>query len=688
MSTIIENISLTIQNNTPTICLNMIVKNESKVILRLLQSVLPLIDGYCICDTGSTDNTIELIEQFFKENNKPGKIIREPFQDFGYNRSFAAKACANIPGMDYLLLLDADMVLTGEALKPQNIESFKTSLKHDCYHVCQGSPGYYYKNVRLMKNYNGYSYWGVTHEYVNTPDGTSYEAISNDTLFINDIGDGGAKLDKFERDIRLLTKGLEENPNNDRYTFYLANSYRDAGQIENAIKTFRKRIEIGGWIEEIWHSYYSIGNCYKAMGQMENAINAWVDAFQAHPKRIESLYEIVKYYRERGKNQAAYIYLISADESNKLYGPSNDFLFLQKDVYDYKLDYELTIVGYYVNYRGISLTRASMNVLSYPHLPNDIATSVLSNYKFYAEKLVNHQTPFNHPFLQSATDSLGLAADGIFVKSTPSITRRGNHLIVNVRYVNYRIDDKGNYVNQEKITTKNAISVLDISGPIWKVIQEFELKYDTSNDGHYVGLEDIRLFTDSNNILYNANRGLPDGTMTVEHGKISLDGEDVQYSINPRFSTHQSLEKNWVLVPGYNIPKFIYHWNPEITVADLVVGNLSIAKKTPAPFFFRYLRGSTNAVVIKDEYWFICHAVSYEDRRYYYHIVVVLDTKFNLKRWTPFFTFEGEKVEYTLGFVYLEESDHLLIGYSVYDCSCKYIQVNREYFENQMIANV
>jgi hypothetical protein len=243
-------------------------------------------------------------------------------------------------------------------------------------------------------------------------------------------------------------------------------------------------------------------------------------------------------------------------------------------------------------------------------------------------------------------------------------------------------------VNQEKITTKNAISVLDISGPIWKVIQEFELKYDTSNDGHYVGLEDIRLFTDSNNILYNANRGLPDGTMTVEHGKISLDGEDVQYSINPRFSTHQSLEKNWVLVPGYNIPKFIYHWNPEITVADLVVGNLSIAKKTPAPFFFRYLRGSTNAVVIKDEYWFICHAVSYEDRRYYYHIVVVLDTKFNLKRWTPFFTFEGEKVEYTLGFVYLEESDHLLIGYSVYDCSCKYIQVNREYFENQMIANV
>jgi len=682
-----ENIVLTIKQNTPTICLNMIVKNESKVILRLLQSALPIIDGYCICDTGSTDNTVEIIETFFRENNKPGKIIREPFQDFGYNRSFAAKACADIPGMDYLLLLDADMVLTGEALKPENIESFKTSLKHDCYHVCQGSPGYYYKNVRLMKNYKGYSYWGVTHEYVSTPDGTSYEAIPNDTLFINDIGDGGAKVDKFERDIRLLTKGLEENPNNDRYTFYLANSYRDAGHIEKSIETFRKRIEIGGWIEEVWHSHYSIGNCYRMMGQMEKAICAWVDAFQAHPKRVESLYEIVKYYREQGKNHAAYMYFISADESNKLYGASDDFLFLQKDVYDYKLDYELTIIGYYVNYRGISLTRASMNVLSYPHLPDDIAKSVFSNYKFYAKKLVNHKTPINQTFLLSATDSLGLSQDGIFVKSTPSITRRGNHLIINVRYVNYRVDDNGNYVNQEKITTKNAVAVLDISGPIWKVVQEFELKYDTSNDGHYVGLEDIRLFTEGNNILYNANRGLPDGTMTVEHGKISLDGQDVQYHYYPRFSTHQSLEKNWVLAPGNFSPNFIYHWNPEITVANLVSNNISLSKKVPAPYFFKYLRGSTNAVVIKDELWFICHAVSYEERRYYYHIVVVLDMAFNLKRWTPFFTFEGSKVEYTLGFVYLEEMDHLLIGYSVNDASCKYIQVDRDYFEGQMIEN-
>lgn len=165
-------------DNTPKLCLNMIVKNESKVIRRLLESVAPLIDGYCICDTGSTDNTVELIESFMTERKIPGKIVHEPFRDFGYNRSFAVKAAADLPNMDYLLLLDADMVLTGGALQPENITRFKQGLKADCYHICQGTPGYYYKNVRIMRNYRGYSYWGVTHEYVNTPQGTVYDSVS------------------------------------------------------------------------------------------------------------------------------------------------------------------------------------------------------------------------------------------------------------------------------------------------------------------------------------------------------------------------------------------------------------------------------------------------------------------------------------------------------------------------------
>ena len=68
-------------NNTIKLCLNMIVKNESKIITRLLESVLSIIDCYCICDTGSTDNTIELINNFSLKHNIPGKIVKEELQN-------------------------------------------------------------------------------------------------------------------------------------------------------------------------------------------------------------------------------------------------------------------------------------------------------------------------------------------------------------------------------------------------------------------------------------------------------------------------------------------------------------------------------------------------------------------------------------------------------------------------------
>jgi len=685
-------------NPTPKICLNMIVKNESRVILRLLESVCPFIDGYCICDTGSTDNTVELITEFFIQKNIPGKIIREPFRDFGYNRSFALNACESMPEMDYILLMDADMVLTGDALlTADTVAQFKQSMNTDCYHICQGTPTYFYKNVRIVRNHKGYKYWGVTHEYVQTPSGTAYESIDINSLFIRDIGDGGSKQDKFERDIRLLTKGLEETPNNDRYTFYLANSYRDAGQYEKAIETYKKRIEIGGWVEEVWHSYYNIGHCYRLLGQTEKSIYTWLDAFNFHPRRLEAIYEVISHYRIRGKNRLAYLYYVAAAESQKTWGVSHDYLFLQKDVYDYKLEYELSIIGYYINTNNYDLNRTCMNVLANSHGDESVEKNTLTNYKFYAKKLASQSasglTVQQMNTLEDATRSLKIARggpDAEYVSSTPSICARGNYLIVNVRYVNYRIDPAGNYINREKIRTKNAVAIIDVSRDIWKIAQEFELKYDESLDDRYVGLEDIRLLYTGQKIVYNANRGIGFDIMKIENGEIDIAGEQ---TINSNCLTKPSenrIEKNWVLFmsiePEIYTVKAIYNWWPNLIIGNIVQDQFVESHSLPVPRVFKYLRGSTNGISIDDELWFICHTVSYEDRRYYYHIMVVLDSRtYAVKRYTPFFTFEGEKVEYTLGFIYSESSNAFLIGYSVYDNTTKYMSVSRTLMEESMI---
>ena len=61
----------------PTLCLNIIVKNESRIISRLFDSVINIIDCYCICDTGSTDNTIQIIEDYFREKNLEKKYFKK-----------------------------------------------------------------------------------------------------------------------------------------------------------------------------------------------------------------------------------------------------------------------------------------------------------------------------------------------------------------------------------------------------------------------------------------------------------------------------------------------------------------------------------------------------------------------------------------------------------------------------------
>jgi tetratricopeptide (TPR) repeat protein len=570
------------------------------------------------------------------------------------------------------------------------------------------------------------AYWGVTHEYVQTPEGTVYNKLDKPDVFINDIGDGGCKSDKFIRDIRLLKKGLEDEPNNDRYTFYLANSYRDARQYENAIEAYKKRIEIGGWFDEVWHSYYSIGKCYKHLDDMASAIYWWMEGYNFYPKRIENIYEIIHYYRCKGNNQLAYgFYIMAENERNK--NPTSDYLFLQKDVYDYKIDYELSIIGYYCNYKNYDLEKISLKVLNYPHVDESIARNVLSNYKFYSTTLSKNVSNKLLDQNLEVLDRIGLSINEIqaampeFISSTPSmcINEQGE-LVINKRFVNYRINGNGGYDNSGTIATINVIAVINISeDDEWVISKEFIMDYNKNLDNLYVGLEDVRLFMMElpdenmqltspilnpplipNTVYFNANRGLGYHNISIEHGIINTVSK-LTTSGFISMEGQREVEKNWVLFQDANNKmKIVYNWSP-LVIGDIEEDKTAISttnmnpmkfEKThniETPFFFKHLRGSTNGIYIPshNEIWFICHTVSYEDRRYYYHLFVVLDaTTYEVKKYTPFFTFEKEKVEYTLGFVYFEMTDEIMIGYSLMDCKTKYLMIDKSVIDNMLIT--
>jgi tetratricopeptide (TPR) repeat protein len=668
----------------------MIVKNESKIITRLLESVVEIIDSYCICDTGSTDGTEEIISQYFKKKGIEGKIINEPFQNFGYNRSFALKACNGLSNADYILLLDADMKIQ---INPQlTPEKLKRGLVSDLYYIFQGNECLSYKNIRIVKNNLDIYYWGVTHEYVKTPDHTNYTmaAIDSNHIFIYDLGDGGSKTNKYTRDIELLKQGLTVLPNNDRYLFYLANSYRDTGQLDLAIETYKRRISVGGWIDEIWNSHNSIGRCAKALQNMEMAVHHWLEAYNVLPERLENIYELIYYYRNAMKYNIAYQFYVIADNERRKHKGGLDYLFLEKDVYDWKLDYEFTVIAFYRNTANYNIRNICMKVLSYPLLTDGFAANILSNYKFYSNKLMDFSLPYTLNDQWNTLRKCSLVISPEFVSSTPSFCMdAGGDLISLIRYVNYRILENGSYQNQKHIETINVISTIDIkTHPRGKWIKKKEtiLKYDTQWDGLYVGLEDVRLFSFNDKIFYNANRGLKEGEqIMVEHGSIKS-GATTEDSVLLHLAGQRDVEKNWVMFEsGTKELKMVYGWHP-LTIGVNLDACFIKTQELPSPLFFKYLRGSTNGITIGDEIWFICHTVSFENRRYYYHIFVVLDAgSLSIKKYSPFFTFEGATVEYCLGLMYLSNTDELMVGYSLLDRETKYNNIPKRSMDDWMI---
>ena len=353
---------------TPSICLNMIVKNESKNLIRLFDSVSGIIDCYCICDTGSTDNTKEVIENYFREKNIPGKIVEKEFIDFGTNRTYALHSAKGMA--DYVLLLDADMILS---IGPEFDKSMLSD--NDVYSILQGSDSFNYYNIRLISLKLDVDCVSPTHEYYSIKTNPHKLATRDKSfLFIRDIGDGGCKTNKFERDINLLSTALIADPSNTRYHFYLANSYLDVQKYENAIKHYKQHIALNSWDQERYYSYYKLGKCYKALNDEVNMIYYWTKGYSYRPTRAETLYELINYYRHKGEYKLCEMYYNIA--KNIPY-PKNDTLFIHKDVYDYKLDEEYTIFSYYNGNRNIN-----DNVVRLFNSGHSNLNLLLSNMKF------------------------------------------------------------------------------------------------------------------------------------------------------------------------------------------------------------------------------------------------------------------------------------------------------------------
>jgi glycosyltransferase involved in cell wall biosynthesis len=235
-------------------------KDESHIIEKCLASIVDIADEVIMTDTGSSDPTIILAGLFLQSHNIKFKIYNEPFVDFAHNRNLLLQRAAH-SDVHYVLMLDCDEQLVLDGMKPS---AFKEGLSYEGYNMRMLSGNTSYYLPRLTSNLLQWKYIGVTHEFLET----SGRVLGTfKSPYINQTNNGSRRADnrKFTQDIELLTKAIATAPSHTlkaRYTFYLAQTYYAIGVFKEAIECYEKRTHMGGWKDEIFYSFYQLGNIY------------------------------------------------------------------------------------------------------------------------------------------------------------------------------------------------------------------------------------------------------------------------------------------------------------------------------------------------------------------------------------------------------------------------------------------
>lgn len=375
----------------PTICLTMIVKNESKVIKRCIDSVKDYINYWVIVDTGSTDGTQDLVKEIMDEYGIPGELHERPWVDFGHNRTESLQYAKD--KSDYRLIIDADDVLVVE---DASINPF-LNIDMDFYKIKLrlGSLAYY--RSQLIKGDQDWKYVGVLHEYLSGPEGVSLEEDFLEGVEMHASVSGHNRdikgKDKYYNDALIFEKALITTPKEElpidlerRYVFYMAQSYRDAGMNERSIEAYERRIDLGGWPEEVYIAKYWTARQKQLLEYSEGEIiDAYLKAWEYRPNRLEALYHLIKYLGSKKRYALAF----ALSSVGMKTGTCQDILFVEDEIWKWRLPDEYSVLAYYNGNaeEAYKITNIIINSPSFNGIPQIDKDRINKNLEFYKKAL-------------------------------------------------------------------------------------------------------------------------------------------------------------------------------------------------------------------------------------------------------------------------------------------------------------
>ncbi|MFJ5773348.1 glycosyltransferase [Streptomyces sp. NPDC093094] len=354
----------------------MIVKDEAHVIRRCLESVRPLVDTWVVLDTGSTDGTQDVVRDALAD--LPGSLYESPWKGFGASRTEAIERARD--RARHLLFIDADDVLETDP-------GFTwPDLTHDCYDIEVHHGPVVHRRPAMVSTRLPWRYTGVLHEYLECDTPFSRAPLDGVRTVVKGGGgrSQGSVRSKYLRDAAILKDGLAEEPGNARYAFYLAQSWRDAGEPAKALAAYDRRTEMAGFDEETFCARLYAARLAVTLRRRAPEVTArFLDAHAYRPTRAEPLGELARLCRVQGERwPLAYLF---AQRATQIPLP-DDILFVEHGWYDWQSLDELAVAAYWMGAYRESL-EACEELLDGGRLPEAHHERVVANRDFARARL-------------------------------------------------------------------------------------------------------------------------------------------------------------------------------------------------------------------------------------------------------------------------------------------------------------
>jgi predicted GH43/DUF377 family glycosyl hydrolase/tetratricopeptide (TPR) repeat protein len=648
------------------LCLNMVVHNAIANLPRCLAALAEHVACWVVCDIGSTDGSQDFIRYFFASRDLPGQLHDIPFRDFGQARNAALNyAYASPFAYEYLLLNDGDLELVVED------RSFRQRLERPAYRIVQRTgSGVVSWHPRLLRRDLGVRYRGIAHAFLDTT--SAPEKLER--VWCKELAANGAnRLDKSERDARLLLEGLQRDPENRRYWYYLAGSYREVGRTREAVVAYARRAEMGGQDEEAWSARLEQARGMRALGDSDSFVRLALAAFDERPTRAEPLYDLARFYRETGMNDASLLF----SEAGVAIKQPDDALAVEETVYTSGLQEEYAVSGFYARdpkhrARGF----AACNWLSLNRAIGDRRRKrARSNLIFYLPPAAAVMPSF-------APWQIAFTPPDDRHPMNPSVARVGDQIVLAMRAVNYTLSEDGlrfQTKDEVPISTRNFLLRLD-NNLVTYSAQEILPPTDFPEPlgKRAFGFEDLRLFEWHEQLWASACLGelTPEGWCEQVMARIedSSPGECRLTDWRVLHPTGERRdEKNWMprVVPERANPsrakcQFVYLCDPTRIVDDhaQIVG-----AHTPRVAALQF-RGGTQAISFRGGWLALIHEAMWsrsQNRRLYWHRFVWFDRADELRGVSRPFFFNKKGVEFAAGLTLLPDRKCLLVSYGVAD---------------------